>query len=80
MAFGDRIRLATAAGLYARKGILGYAIDYQEWTDFYRALSTDKLRQEQARFHRESTPSAAHQGARYAALRLILRGRDIRKP
>ena len=45
MAFGDRIRLANAAGLYARKGILGYAIDYQEWMDFYKVLSCEKLRQ-----------------------------------
>lgn len=78
MAFGDRIRLANAAGLYARKGILGYAIDYQEWLDFYSAMSCEKLHQEQARFLRNNIPSTAQQGARYAALRRILRERNLK--
>ena len=77
MAFGDRIRLANAAGLYARKGILGYAIDYQEWMDFYKVLSCEKLRQEQARFQQESIPSSAQQSARYCALRRVLRERTL---
>ena len=77
MAFGDRIRLANAAGLYARKGILGYAIDYQEWMDFYKAMSCEKLRQEQARFRQESIPSSAQQSARYCALRRVLRERNL---
>ena len=77
MAFGDRIRLANAAGLYARKGILGYAIDYQEWMDFYKAMSCEMLRKEQARFHNENIPYSAQQSARYCALRRVLRERNL---
>ena len=75
MAFGDRIRLASAAGMSARESLLGYAVSYQEWTDFYRSLPIAGLHQELARFSRDTMPNTAHQGPRYAALRRILQER-----
>ena len=75
MAFGDRIRLASAAGMSARESLLGYAVRFQEWTDFYRSMSYDGLRRELARFDRDTVPTTAHQGPRYAALRHILKER-----
>ena len=75
MAFGDRIRLASAAGMSARDSLLGYAVRYQEWTDFYRGLPMSDLRRELARFSRDTVPATAHQGPRYAALRRILQER-----
>ena len=79
MAFGDRIRLASAAGMSARESLLGYAVRFQEWTDFYRSMSPEGLRKELARFHRATVPTSAHQGPRYAALRHILQERKTRE-
>ena len=79
MAFGDRIRLASAAGMNARGSLLGYAVSYQEWTDFYRAMPMVDLRRELARFSRETIPVAAHKGPRYAALRRILQERTSKE-
>ncbi len=79
MAFGDRIRLASAAGMSARESLLGYAVRFQEWTDFYRSMPSDGLRKELARFHRDTVPTSTHQGPRYAALRHILQERNFKE-
>ncbi|MDY3782192.1 MAG: hypothetical protein SOZ90_08470 [Candidatus Faecousia sp.] len=74
MALGDRFRMAVAAGLPNRNGFLGYAIQYQEWLDFYRAADKAKLTQDSARL---SSPTAS-QSPRFAALRRVLREQNFK--
>ena len=75
MALGDRFRMAVAAGLPNRDGFLGYAIQYQEWLDFYRAADKTRLTQDSARLY---SPAANH-SPRFAALRRVLRERNFCK-
>ena len=73
--------MAVAAGLPNSDGFLGYAIQYQEWLDFYRAADKAKLTQDSARLSsptaRLSSPTAS-QSPRFAALRRVLREQNFK--